>query len=124
MVVIGVILLIGIVVNNAIVMVECANQLLEDQKCSRTQAILQAAPIRLRPILMTTITTVVGAFPLALGGGEGGELLQPLGIVTFSGLVLGTMLTLFLIPCSYVLIHDFDWAIASKFVRLRVSPKP
>ncbi len=109
MVVIGVILLIGIVVNNAIVMVEFANQLREEQRCSRTQAILQAAPIRLRPILMTTITTVVGAFPLALGGGEGGELLQPLGIVTFSGLVLGTLLTLFLIPCSYVLIHELNW---------------
>ncbi|MFN9607521.1 MAG: efflux RND transporter permease subunit, partial [Pseudanabaena sp.] len=103
MVVIGVILLVGIVVNNAIVMVEFANQLREEQKCSRIQAILQAAPIRLRPILMTTITTVVGAFPLALGGGEGGEFLQPLGIVAFSGLALATILTLFLIPCSYVL---------------------
>ncbi|MFN9238617.1 MAG: efflux RND transporter permease subunit, partial [Pseudanabaena sp.] len=96
MVVIGVILLVGIVVNNAIVMVEFANQLREEQKCSRIQAILQAAPIRLRPILMTTITTVVGAFPLALGGGEGGEFLQPLGIVAFSGLALATILTLFL----------------------------
>ena len=67
-VVIGVILLVGIVVNNAIVMVEFANQLREEQKCDRISAILQAAPIRLRPILMTTITTVVGAFPLALGG--------------------------------------------------------
>lgn len=122
-VVIGVILLIGIVVNNAIVMVEFANQIREEQKCSRIQAILQAAPIRLRPILMTTITTVVGAFPLALGGGDGGEFLQPLGIVTFSGLVLGTLLTLFLIPCSYVLLHEFSWAKVSKLIPLKASIK-
>ncbi|WP_271252925.1 efflux RND transporter permease subunit [Pseudanabaena sp. Chao 1811] len=118
MVVIGVILLVGIVVNNAIVMVEFANQLREEQKCSRIQAILQAAPIRLRPILMTTITTVVGAFPLALGGGEGGEFLQPLGIVTFSGLALATILTLFLIPCSYVLLHEFSWTKVKKLGRV------
>ena len=119
MVVIGVILLIGIVVNNAIVLVELANQLREEQKCSRIQAILQASPTRLRPILMTTITTVVGAFPLALGGGDGGEFLQPLGIVTFSGLALGTLLTLFLIPCSYVLMHELNWASLSRLMRLK-----
>ncbi len=116
MVVIGVILLIGIVVNNAIVLVELANQLREEQKCSRIQAMLQAAPTRLRPILMTTITTVVGAFPLALGSGDGGEFLQPLGIVIFSGLALATILTLFLIPCSYVLMHELSWAKVRKLV--------
>lgn len=120
-VVIGAILLVGIVVNNAIVMVEFANQLREEQKCSRIQAILQAAPIRLRPILMTTITTVIGAFPLALGGGDGGEFLQPLGIVTFSGLALATLLTLFLIPCSYVLLHEFSWKKVSQLVPIKVS---
>ncbi|MDX2255028.1 MAG: efflux RND transporter permease subunit [Pseudanabaenaceae cyanobacterium bins.39] len=108
MVVIGVILLIGIVVNNAIVLVELANQIREQQKCSRLQAMLQAAPTRLRPILMTTITTVLGAFPLALGGGDGGEFLQPLGVVIFSGLALATFLTLFLTPCSYVLLHEIS----------------
>jgi multidrug efflux pump subunit AcrB len=118
-VVIGAILLVGIVVNNAIVMVEFANQLREEQKCSRIQAILQAAPIRLRPILMTTITTVIGAFPLALGGGDGGEFLQPLGIVTFSGLALATILTLFLIPCSYVLMHELSWASLSRLIGLK-----
>lgn len=120
-VVIGVILLVGIVVNNAIVMVEFANQLRDEQKCDRISAILQAAPIRLRPILMTTITTVVGAFPLALGGGDGGEFLQPLGIVTFSGLALATILTLFLIPCSYVLLHEFSWAKVKRLVPVKVS---
>jgi multidrug efflux pump subunit AcrB len=123
MVVIGVILLIGIVVNNAIVLVELANQIREEEKCSRIQAMLKAAPTRLRPILMTTITTVVGAFPLALGGGEGGEFLQPLGIVIFSGLALATILTLFLIPCSYVLLHEFSWAKVSKLVPLKASSR-
>ncbi len=56
---------------------------------------------------MTTITTVVGMFPLALGLGKGGEFSQPLGIVVFSGLALATLLTLFVIPCFYLLLHDF-----------------
>lgn len=104
-VIVGSVLLIGIVVNNAIIMVELANQRWEQENISRQEAILKAAPQRLRPILMTTITTVLGMFPLALGMGEGGELLQPLGIVVFAGLSVGTFLTLFLIPCFYVLLH-------------------
>ncbi len=105
-VVVGAILLVGIVVNNAIVMIELANQIRLEKKCDRRIAIIQAAPQRLRPILMTTITTVLGMLPLAIGGGEGGEFLQPLGIVVFSGLSLATLLTLFIIPCFYILLHD------------------
>jgi multidrug efflux pump subunit AcrB len=105
-VVVGAVLLVGIVVNNAIIMVETANQIREETGLDRATAILQAAPQRLRPILMTTITTVLGLFPLALGIGEGSEFLQPLGIVVFSGLTLATLLTLFIIPCFYVLLHD------------------
>jgi len=105
--------LIGIVVNNAIVMVELANQLYEEQKVnpnisqpSRRDCVIQAASQRLRPIMMTTITTVLGMYPLALGAGHGGEFLQPLGIVVFWGLSLATLLTLFLIPCLYMLLHE------------------
>ncbi len=105
-VLVGAVLLIGIVVNNAIVMVELAKQLREEYSFSYRTAILKAAPQRLRPILMTTITTVLGLFPLALGIGEGSEFLQPLGIVVFSGLSLATLLTLFIIPCFYVILHD------------------
>ncbi len=105
-VVVGAVLLIGIVVNNAIIMVETANQIREEERLDRATAIMKAAPQRLRPILMTTITTVLGLFPLALGIGEGSEFLQPLGVVVFSGLTLATMLTLFIIPCFYVLLHD------------------
>jgi CzcA family heavy metal efflux pump len=106
-VMIGAILLVGIIVNNGIIMVELANQIREDEKVDRTTAIVRAAPQRLRPILMTTITTVLGLFPLALGIGEGSEFLQPLGVVVFSGLSLATLLTLFIIPCFYILLHDF-----------------
>ena len=63
---------------------------------------------------MTTITTVLGLFPLALGIGEGSEFLQPLGIVVFSGLSLATLLTLFIIPCFYILLHDFFDMFAAK----------
>jgi CzcA family heavy metal efflux pump len=104
-VIVGIVLLVGIVVNNAIILVELANQIYAQTGCSRTAAILRAAPQRLRPILMTTLTTVLGLFPLALGIGEGSEFLQPLGVVVFSGLSLATLLTLFIIPCLYVLLH-------------------
>ncbi|BAC08711.1 efflux RND transporter permease subunit [Thermosynechococcus vestitus] len=107
-VIVGAILLVGIVVNNAIIMVELANEIYQQEGCSRSQAIRKAAPARLRPIMMTTITTVVGMFPLALGLGEGSEFLQPLGIVVFSGLAVATLLTLFLIPCFYVILHGFE----------------
>ncbi|MEM9948339.1 MAG: efflux RND transporter permease subunit [Cyanobacteria bacterium P01_D01_bin.36] len=105
-VIVGTVLLVGIVVNNAIILVELANQIYKKEKCTRAFAILKAAPQRLRPILMTTITTVLGMFPLALGIGEGSEFLQPLGVVVFSGLSLATLLTLFIIPCFYTLLHS------------------
>jgi len=104
-VIVGAVLLVGIVVNNAIILVELANQIYEETGCDRTTAILQAAPQRLRPILMTTVTTVLGLLPLALGIGDGSEFLQPMGIVVFSGLSLATLLTLFIIPCFYTLLH-------------------
>jgi multidrug efflux pump subunit AcrB len=121
-VVVGAVLLVGIVVNNAIIMVETANQIRAADGLDRPTAIVKAAPQRLRPILMTTITTVLGLFPLALGIGEGSEFLQPLGVVVFSGLTLATMLTLFIIPCFYILLHDIfkrDLGIGQLFQRTR-----
>ncbi|WP_299489335.1 efflux RND transporter permease subunit [Acaryochloris sp. IP29b_bin.137] len=105
-VIVGVVLLVGIVVNNAIIMVELANQIHGQSRQDRQAAILQAAPQRLKPILMTTMTTVLGMLPLALGIGQGSEFLQPLGIVVFAGLSLATLLTLFIIPCFYVTLHN------------------
>lgn len=108
-VLVGAVLLVGIVVNAAILMVELANQIRE-AGVDRETAILKAAPQRLRPIMMTTVTTILGLFPLALGIGEGSEFLQPLGIVVFSGMAIATLLTLFIIPCFYVMLHfRWDW---------------
>jgi multidrug efflux pump subunit AcrB len=104
--IVGAVLLVGIVVNNAIIMVEMANQLREQEGIDRHIAILQAATQRLRSILMITATTILGMFPLALGIGQGSEFLQPLGIVVFSGLLLASVLMLFIIPCFYLLLHD------------------
>ncbi len=120
-VVVGVVLLVGIVVNNGIVMVELANQIREETGCDRFDAIIQAAPQRLRPILMTTITTVLGLFPLALGLGEGSEFLRPLGIVVFAGLSLATVLTLFIIPSFYLLLHEIP--IGSLLIRKKKKKK-
>ncbi|MEH2464534.1 efflux RND transporter permease subunit [Nostoc sp.] len=120
-VIVGVVLLVGIVVNAGILMVELANQIREEEGCTRQIAIMKAAPQRLRPIIMTTVTTILGLFPLALGIGEGSEFLQPLGIVVFFGMAIATMLTLFIIPCFYILLHDLlggNWAKAV-FIRLR-----
>ncbi|MFN6568012.1 efflux RND transporter permease subunit [Dendronalium sp. ChiSLP03b] len=105
-VIVGVVLLVGIVVNAGILMVELANQIRDEVGCTRQVAIVKAAPQRLRPIMMTTVTTILGLFPLALGIGEGSEFLQPLGIVVFFGMAIATMLTLFIIPCFYILLHD------------------
>ncbi|MEL6460971.1 MAG: efflux RND transporter permease subunit [Cyanobacteria bacterium J06621_15] len=116
-VIVGAVLLVGIVVNNAIVMVELANQIFQSEKIDRPTAILKAAQSRLRPILMTTITTVLGMFPLALGIGEGSEFLQPLGVVVFSGLSLATLVTLFIIPCFYISLHDL---FAGKLIRANI----
>ncbi len=122
-VLVGAILLVGIVVNNAIIMVEQANLLRQQQRLSYRMAILGAAGQRLRPIMMTTITTVLGLFPLALGIGEGAELLQPLGVVVFSGLSLATLLTLFMIPCFYVLLHGSGEAQLPDLPSLHSAPE-
>ncbi len=103
--VIGIIMLAGIVVNNAIVLVDYINQLREE-KTERDEAIYLAGETRLRPILMTTLTTVLGLFPMALGIGDGSELLAPLATVVIGGLMFSTLLTLFFIPVLYTLLDD------------------
>lgn len=124
-VIVGVVLLVGIVVNNAIIMVELGNQIHSEAKRDRRSAIAQAAAQRLKPIMMTTITTVLGMFPLALGIGQGSEFLQPLGIVVFSGLSFATLLTLFIIPCFYVMFHDdWRWRRKPKTKRSNLYPLP
>jgi multidrug efflux pump subunit AcrB len=93
------------VVNNAIILVERANQIRDREGLSARAAMLRAAPQRLRPILMTTITTVLGLLPLTWERDGGAGFLQPLGVVVFSGLSLATFLTLVIVPCFYTLFH-------------------
>ncbi|HHU51999.1 MAG TPA: efflux RND transporter permease subunit [Firmicutes bacterium] len=103
---IGLIMLAGIVVNNAIVLVDYI-ETLRNRGMDRRSAVLMAGPTRLRPVLMTTLTTILGMFPLALGIGEGAELEAPLATVIIGGLTFSTLLTLVVIPVLYTLMDDF-----------------
>ena len=103
MVLIGVILLAGVVVNNAIVLIDCVNRL-RRRGVDKVEAVVMAGHIRLRPILMTTLTSVLGLLPMALAWGEGSELRQPLAVTVLFGLSVATLLTLVVIPAVYVLV--------------------
>lgn len=110
---IGLITLAGIVVNNAIVMVDYINHL-RREKQEKNKAILEAAAVRLRPIMMTALTTILGLIPLSLGRGDGGELAQPIAVVVISGLTFATFLTLFIIPIFYSLLTSFREIVLAK----------
>ncbi len=97
---IGAIVLAGIVVNNAIVLVDYINQL-RARGMAKRDAIMQAGHVRLRPILMTTVTTVLGLLPMAMGMGEGAEIRRPMAITVCAGLISATLLTLVIIPVAY-----------------------
>lgn len=116
----GVILLAGIVVNNSILLVEFVNQYREQTGCSISEAVVEAGAARMRPILMTTVTSLVGTAPLALGLGNGSELMRPLAIAVVGGLSLSTLLTLFVVPCLYVLLHAFT----ARLRALVLGPSP
>ncbi len=109
---IGVIMLAGIVVNNAIVLVDLINQL-RAQGMERVDAIMEAGTARLRPILMTSLTTALGLLPMAMGFGEGSEVRTPMAITVIGGLVVSTMLTLLVIPVVYSLMDRKRWPVAA-----------
>ncbi|MFC0013787.1 MULTISPECIES: efflux RND transporter permease subunit [Allobacillus] len=104
---IGVIMLAGIVVNNAIVLVDYIN-ILREKGQERFSAIMDAGASRLRPILMTSLTTILGMIPLSLGLGEGGEAQQPLAVVIIFGLLVSMFFTLLLIPIVYTFFDDLS----------------
>ncbi len=110
MVFLGLIILAGIVVNNAIVLIDYANQLRE-QGLPRREALKQAGEVRLRPILMTTLTSVLGLVPMALGWGEGAEIRTPMAITIMGGLSFSTLLTLIFIPVLYEMIDRKRYAV-------------
>ncbi|MEP0834967.1 efflux RND transporter permease subunit [Microcoleus sp. AS-A8] len=102
---IGIIFLMGLINKNAILIVDYINQL-RSSGLNRTEAILQAGPIRLRPILMTTASTILGMLPLALGLGAGAELRAPMAVAIIGGLTTATLLSLIVVPVVYALLDD------------------
>jgi len=106
---IGIILLIGIVIKNAIMMIDFALQAEREKNLPPVEAIYQAALLRFRPILMTTMAATFGGMPLAIGMGVGSELRKPLGITIVGGLMVSQMLTLFTTPVVYLFFDKLQW---------------
>jgi multidrug efflux pump len=100
---VGLVTLVGLITKHGILIVEFANQL-QEQGRSRLDAVVEAAALRLRPILMTTAAMVLGAVPLAIAVGAGAESRNQIGLVIVGGLLLGTFLTLFVVPTAYTLL--------------------
>ncbi|ASJ21846.1 multidrug transporter [Brachyspira hampsonii] len=103
---IGFIVLIGIVVNNGIVLIDYMNQLMHEKNINGDEAALESGPRRLRPVLMTTLTTILGLLPMALSGGSGNEMYQPLSIAILGGLLVSTAFTLIIVPTVYAAIRN------------------
>jgi HAE1 family hydrophobic/amphiphilic exporter-1 len=113
---IGAIMLVGIVLNNSIVLVDYVNNL-RKRGYELREAILEAGPIRLRPILMTALTTILAILPLAFGVGEGAELRAPMAIVVAFGLAFSTLITLVLVPVVYSIFDEWGKKISLRFTR-------
>lgn len=101
---IGFVMLAGIIVNNGIVLIDYINQM-RREGMSKREAIIESGKTRLRPILMTALTTILAMSTMALGIGDGSEMMQPMAIVTEGGLIYGTLLTLIVVPCIYDAFH-------------------
>jgi len=104
---VGMIMLVGIVVKNGIVLVDYTN-LLRKRGYSLYEAIQEAGRSRLRPVLMTTLTTILGMVPMALSKGMGREAYSPLGVTMIGGLLISTLITLFLVPAIYGIFHNSE----------------
>lgn len=100
----GFVMLVGVIVNNAIVLVDCINRFRLEDGMDRHEAIVEAGAVRMRPVLMTAITTILGLLPMAIGLGSGAEMIQPVAIVCIGGLIYATVMTLIVIPVMYSLL--------------------
>jgi multidrug efflux pump subunit AcrB len=118
-VLLGVVLLAGIVVNNGIILIEYVEELRRGEGLKPEDAVVRAGQLRLRPILMTAITALLGSLPLALGIEKGGETLRPLAIAFVGGLGVATLLTLFVVPSLYLLAHRWRDAAAARVAAWR-----
>ena len=105
---IGFVMLSGIIVNNGIVLVDYTNQLREEGM-EKHQAIIQAGKTRMRPILMTALTTILGLSTMAMGMGMGADMMQSMAVVVIGGLLYGTILTLFVVPCIYDILNRKEY---------------
>jgi len=114
---IGLILLMGIVKKNSILLVDFANRRREEKMGVR-EALLDACPTRLRPILMTSLATIASAIPAALSLGPGAEARQPMAIAVIGGVLVSTLLTLFVVPCVYSLFSRWDRASRTREVEI------
>lgn len=106
---IGFVMLSGIIVNNGIVFIDYTNQLMAGGM-PKKEALVTAGKTRLRPIVMTALTTILGLFTLAMGVGMGADMVQPMAVVTIGGLIYGTILTLVVVPCIFSLFHKREKA--------------
>jgi multidrug efflux pump subunit AcrB len=121
---IGVVLLVGLVTKNSILLVEFANQR-RDRGLGSRDAMLEAGLVRLRPILMTSFSTIAGILPIAIGFGAGAESRRPMGVAVVGGLITSTFLTLFIIPVVYTVLSDFsDWVLRRKPRAAVSAPAP
>ena len=91
---------------NSIMLVEFATHIKHEKNVSYSEALLQACPVRLRPILMTSVATVMAALPLVLGGGLGQETRKPMGLVIIGGMIVSTTFTLFVVPIFYLVLNN------------------
>jgi hydrophobe/amphiphile efflux-1 (HAE1) family protein len=106
--IIGLVLLLGIVKKNSIMLVDFAHRKREEEKLSVQDALMEACPIRLRPILMTSLATIAGAIPASLSFGPGAEARAPMSVAVIGGVFVSTVLTLFVVPCIYSLLARFS----------------
>ncbi|MGN1378361.1 MAG: efflux RND transporter permease subunit [Dorea sp.] len=106
---IGFVMLSGIIVNNGIVFIDYTNQL-QEQGMERRKALEEAGKARLRPIVMTALTTILGLSTMSAGFGMGADMVQPMAVVTIGGLIYGTVLTLIVVPCIYDMFHKKEKA--------------
>jgi multidrug efflux pump len=120
---VGLVTLVGLITKNGILIVEFANQL-QEQGRSRIDAVVEAAALRLRPILMTTAAMILGAAPLAVATGAGAESRNQIGLVIVGGLLLGTALTLFVVPTAYTLLARQRTAAGEAEAEMTHRPQP
>jgi HAE1 family hydrophobic/amphiphilic exporter-1 len=119
---IGLILLMGIAKKNSIILVDFTNQI-RARGTPRDLALLQACPVRLRPILMTSISTLAGAVPSVLALGPGAEIRAPMALAVIGGIAVSTFMTLFVVPAAYSVLDDVN-AWAATRLRRRDAPSP